>query len=69
MIVAPVSFLVSSAMSTVCFQAASWIIPTPAVDGQISLLISLVIHSWWLSPSVDPASATILAASSGLSRA
>ena len=42
--------------------------PMPAVDGQISLLISLVIQSWWLSPSVEPASVTILAASSGLSR-
>ena len=48
MIVAPVSFLVFSAMSTVCAHAASSIMPTPLVDGQISLLTSLAIQSWWL---------------------
>ena len=69
MMVAPVSFLVPMAMSTVCFQAASSIIPTPAVEGQSSLLTSFVIHSWWLSPSCEPASATMVAASWALSRA
>ena len=40
----------------------------PEVEGQISLLTSLVIQSWWLWPSAEPASVTIVAASSGLSR-
>ena len=39
--------------------------PIPLVEGQISLLTSLVIHSWWLTPRVDPAAVTIPAAPSG----
>ncbi len=69
MIVEPVSFFVFRAMSTVCAHASASTIPIPFVDGQISLLTSLVIHSWWLWPRVEPASVTIWAASSGLSRA
>ncbi len=69
MIVAPVSFLVPMAMSTVCCQAASSMTPMPSVEGQISLLTSLVIQSWWLVPSCEPAAVTMSAASCGLSRA
>ena len=56
-------------MSTVCFHWSALIVPMPLVEGQMSLLTSLVIHSWWLWPSVDPASVTTCEAFSALSRA
>ena len=42
--------------------------PMPSGDGQISLLISFICHSWWLLPSCDPAATTRSRHSSGLSR-
>ena len=69
MTVAPWSFFVVRATSTVCVHASSSIRPMPSGDGQISLLTSLVIQSWWLLPSCDPAATTRSRAASGSSRA
>ena len=67
--VAPSAFLACSATCTVRSHAAWSIVPTPpAGDGQISLLISLTCHSWWLAPSFEPAFTTMSRHDSGLSR-
>src|SRR6185436_7838982 len=67
--VAPSAFFACNATWTVRSQAAWSIVPTPAAgDGQISLLISLTCHSWWLAPSFEPAFTTMSRHDSGLSR-
>ena len=38
----------------------------PSVDGQISLLISFICHSWWLAPSFEPAATHDVAARLGV---
>src|SRR3954453_24064874 len=55
-------------MLTVWSHAAwsNW--PMPFGDGQISPLISFIIQSWWLLPSVEPALVRMSAHLSGLSR-
>ena len=63
------SLTAASAPATVWSQAASSITPMPFSDGQISLLVSLAIHSSWLGPQLDPAATVISAAASTLSRA
>ena len=69
MTVEPSWFGVDSEISTVWSHAASSTRPMPFVDGQMRPLISFTCHSWWDAPSWLPASTTICAASSGLSRA
>ena len=66
---APVSLTAARAPSTVCCHAASSMMPMPSGDGQMSLLISFIIHSSWLGPHAEPFARVISAASSGLSRA
>ena len=46
--------LASVATSTVWSHKALSIIPMPFGDGQISGLISFIIHAWWPAPSVEP---------------
>ena len=58
MMVAPVSFWVSLAMSTVWSQASWSIMPMPSVEGQISLLTSLASTAGGSAPSCEPAAVT-----------
>jgi len=60
---APVSLTAASAPSTVRFQASSSMMPKPSGDGQMSLLISFLLHSSWLGPQPDPFARVISAAS------
>jgi hypothetical protein len=67
--VCPSAFTAVRATRTVCAHAASSIVPAPSGgDGQISLFTSLICHSWWLAPSVEPALTTMSRHSSTLSR-
>src|SRR5919107_2605472 len=66
--VSPTWFFVVRDRSTVCLQAASSIRPTPADDGQISLLTSFICQSWWLLPSLEPLATTRSRHDSALSR-
>src|SRR6476619_2797708 len=62
---APVSFTAESAPFTVASHAASSITPMPSGDGQMSLLVSLTIHSSWLGPQLEPAAMVMSEASCG----
>ena len=66
--VAPSRFGVFWAISTVRSHAASSMMPMPFSAGQMSLLTSFICHSWWLSPSCEPAATTMSRQASGLSR-
>src|SRR4051812_37133748 len=53
---------------TVWFQVSTGMSPMPLAEGQMSGLISFIIHAWWPAPSVDPASVTYWTQSAGWSR-
>ena len=66
--VAPSRFGVLWAISTVRSHAAWSMKPMPLSAGHISLLTSFICHSWWLSPSCEPAATTMSRHASALSR-